>query len=140
MINNIINYSSTPNIKVNLIADKVYFFYGEDELMHRAISNLINNAIKYSQSDKIDVILSDNKTTLKIEVKDYGIGIEKKYFERLFEKFFRIDKARSRKTGGTGLGLAIVKNIIELHNGTIHIESELNKGTNFIIELPYLTK
>ena len=112
----------------------------EDELMHRAISNLINNAIKYSQSDKIDVILSDNKTTLKIEVKDYGIGIEKKYFERLFEKFFRIDKARSRKTGGTGLGLAIVKNIIELHNGTIHIESELNKGTNFIIELPYLTK
>lgn len=112
----------------------------EDELMHRAISNLINNAIKYSQSDKIDVILSDNKTTLKIEVKDYGIGIEEKYFERLFEKFFRIDKARSRKTGGTGLGLAIVKNIIELHNGTIHIESELNKGTNFIIELPYLTK
>ena len=101
---------------------------------------MINNAIKYSQSDKIDVILSDNKTTLKIEVKDYGIGIEKKYFERLFEKFFRIDKARSRKTGGTGLGLAIVKNIIELHNGTIHIESELNKGTNFIIELPYLTK
>lgn len=140
LINNIINYSSTPNIKVNLIADKVYFFNGEDELMHRAISNLINNAIKYSQSDKIDVILSDNKTTLKIEVKDYGIGIEKKYFERLFEKFFRIDKARSRKTGGTGLGLAIVKNIIELHNGTIHIESELNKGTNFIIELPYLTK
>lgn len=112
----------------------------EDELMHRAISNLINNAIKYSQSDKIDVILSDNKTTLKIEVKDYGIGIEEKYFERLFEKFFRIDKARSRKTGGTGLGLAIVKNIIELHNGTIHIESELNKGTNFIIELPYPTK
>lgn len=108
--------------------------------MHRAISNLINNAIKYSQSDKIDVILSDNKTTLKIEVKDYGIGIEEKYFERLFEKFFRIDKARSRKTGGTGLGLAIVKNIIELHNGTIHIESELNKGTNFIIELPYPTK
>lgn len=52
----------------------------EDELMHRAISNLINNAIKYSQSDKIDVILSDNKTTLKIEVKDYGIGIEKKIF------------------------------------------------------------
>ncbi len=124
---------------INILKDSKILIV-EDELMHRAISNLINNAIKYSQSDKIDVILSDNKTTLKIEVKDYGIGIEKKYFERLFEKFFRIDKARSRKTGGTGLGLAIVKNIIELHNGTIHIESELNKGTNFIIELPYLTK
>lgn len=124
---------------INMLKDSEILIV-EDELMHRAISNLINNAIKYSQSDKIDVILSDNKTTLKIEVKDYGIGIEKKYFERLFEKFFRIDKARSRKTGGTGLGLAIVKNIIELHNGTIHIESELNKGTNFIIELPYLTK
>ncbi len=124
---------------INMLKDSKILIV-EDELMHRAISNLINNAIKYSQSDKIDVILSDNKTTLKIEVKDYGIGIEKKYFERLFEKFFRIDKARSRKTGGTGLGLAIVKNIIELHNGTIHIESELNKGTNFIIELPYLTK
>lgn len=124
---------------INMLKDSKILIV-EDELMHRAISNLINNAIKYSQSDKIDVILSDNKTTLKIEVKDYGIGIEEKYFERLFEKFFRIDKARSRKTGGTGLGLAIVKNIIELHNGTIHIESELNKGTNFIIELPYLTK
>lgn len=124
---------------INMLKDSKILIV-EDELMHRAISNLINNAIKYSQSDKIDVILSDNKTTLKIEVKDYGIGIEKKYFERLFEKFFRIDKARSRKTGGTGLGLAIVKNIIELHNGTIHIESELNKGTNFIIELPYPTK
>lgn len=124
---------------INMLKDSKILIV-EDELIHRAISNLINNAIKYSQSDKIDVILSDNKTTLKIEVKDYGIGIEKKYFERLFEKFFRIDKARSRKTGGTGLGLAIVKNIIELHNGTIHIESELNKGTNFIIELPYLTK
>lgn len=124
---------------INILKDSKILIV-EDELMHRAISNLINNAIKYSQSDKIDVILSDNKTTLKIEVKDYGIGIEKKYFERLFEKFFRIDKARSRKTGGTGLGLEIVKNIIELHNGIIHIESELNKGTNFIIELPYLTK
>lgn len=124
---------------INMLKDSKILIV-EDELMHRAISNLINNAIKYSQSDKIDVILSDNKTTLKIEVKDYGIGIEEKYFERLFEKFFRIDKARSRKTGGTGLGLAIVKNIIELHNGTIHIESELNKGTNFIIELPYPTK
>lgn len=124
---------------INMLKDSKILIV-EDELMHRAISNLINNAIKYSQSDKIDVILSDNKTTLEIEVKDYGIGIEEKYFERLFEKFFRIDKARSRKTGGTGLGLAIVKNIIELHNGTIHIESELNKGTNFIIELPYPTK
>lgn len=124
---------------INMLKDSKILIV-EDELMHRAISNLINNAIKYSQSDKIDVILSNNKTTLKIEVKDYGIGIEEKYFERLFEKFFRIDKARSRKTGGTGLGLAIVKNIIELHNGTIHIESELNKGTNFIIELPYPTK
>lgn len=64
---------------INMLKDSEILIV-EDELMHRAISNLINNAIKYSQSDKIDVILSDNKTTLKIEVKDYGIGIEKKIF------------------------------------------------------------
>lgn len=64
---------------INMLKDSKILIV-EDELMHRAISNLINNAIKYSQSDKIDVILSDNKTTLKIEVKDYGIGIEKKIF------------------------------------------------------------
>jgi len=138
-IKNIINYSSAPNITIEFKPQKETIFYGDEELISRAISNLINNAIKYSQSDKIDVILSDDGNILTIHVKDYGVGIDKKHFERLFERFYRIDKARSRKTGGTGLGLAIVKNIIELHNGIIHIESEKGKGADFIIELPLNT-
>lgn len=135
-IKNIINYSLVSNIEINLISNSNIQYFGNEELICRAISNLINNAIKYSQSDKIDIIISNENNIISIHVKDYGIGIDKKYFESLFEKFYRIDKARSRKTGGTGLGLAIVKNIVELHNGNIHIESELNKGADFIIELP----
>ena len=135
-IKNTINYSAIPDIKIEFKSDKEIELYGDEELINRAILNLINNAIRYSQSEKIDVILVKNEKTIEIHVKDYGIGIEEKYFERLFERFYRIDKARSRKTGGTGLGLAIVKNIAELHNGNIHIESRKGSGADFIIELP----
>lgn len=68
-------------------------------------------------------------------VKDYGIGIKKEHIEHIFERFYRADKTRSRKLGGTGLGLAIVKNIVELHGGTISVESEIDKGASFIINL-----
>lgn len=81
-------------------------------------------------------ILTSIDDTVEIRVKDYGIGIAKEYHEKIFEKFYRIDKARSRANGGSGLGLAIVKDIVELHNGKISIESEQGKGAEFIIKLP----
>lgn len=107
---------------------------GNENLIQSAIENLITNAIKYSGSNKIDIILSETNSKIQISVKDYGIGIKQEYQNKIFEKFYRIDKARSRKNGGSGLGLAIVKNIVELHNGTISIKSKDLKGTEFIME------
>lgn len=101
-----------------------------------ALSNLLTNAIRYSGSDKIDIILDKNKEgKIKLQVKDYGVGIAAQHLEHIFERFYRVDKARSRKSGGTGLGLAIVKNIAELHNGTINVESIPGKETVFTIIL-----
>lgn len=105
-------------------------------MIKSALENLITNAVRYSGSDKIDIILTQDESGIKIQVKDYGKGIKKEHLDKIFEKFYRIDKTRSRKKGGTGLGLAIVKNIVELHSGEICVESEENKGTNFVIKLP----
>ena len=120
-------------------AVNIYFNYsdnieilGVEKLVITAISNLISNAIKYSGSDKIEINLTNDKNIV-IEVKDYGIGIPAEHLPRIFERFYRVDKTRSRKNGGTGLGLAIVKHIVELHNWNIVVESEVGKGTSFKI-------
>ncbi len=99
--------------------------------------NLIDNAIKYSAQGKtIKIVLDDKKNSFQISVEDCGIGIPKEHLNRIFERFYRVDKARSRELGGTGLGLAIVKHIINLHGGSIDIVSEPNTGTKVIITLP----
>ena len=106
-------------------------------LLEQAIVNLIENALKYSETAKqilVEVGLHD--TEVQIEVIDYGVGIPEKHLARLFERFFRIDKARSRKEGGTGLGLAIVKHVAMAHNGRVDVQSELGKGSRFSIFLP----
>lgn len=106
-------------------------------LLEQAIGNLIDNAIKYSNKGariKIDSLIENN--ILKIIVNDEGYGISIEHFPRLFERFYRIDKHRSRDEGGSGLGLAIVKHIVNAHQGTIEVESELGKGTTFIINIP----
>lgn len=120
---------------INLIATQNVEILANEDLLSTAISNLLTNATKYSGSKTIDIILSKNETSVILQVKDYGIGIETQHLKHLFERFYRVDKSRSRQKGGTGLGLAIAKNIIELHNGTIYAESEVNKGTVFTIEL-----
>ena len=135
-IKQVINYTNTGNIKVKITADNEFEIYGDEDLLKTAVSNLLINAIKYSQSDKIDIILKKTGNNLNISVKDYGIGIAGEHLNRIFERFYRIDKTRSRETGGTGLGLSIVKNIIELHNGTVSVKSTLNKGSEFIISIP----
>lgn len=107
---------------------------GNEELVITLISNLLSNAIRYSNSNKIEVNLNNNKNIV-IEVKDYGIGISAEHLPRIFERFYRVDKNRSRQNGGTGLGLAIVKHIAELHNWKIEVESEIDKGTSFKITI-----
>ncbi len=110
------------------------------QLMMQACINLIDNAVKYSRPDTEVRISSyrDFKGYVCISVSDDGIGIPDQHQERVFERFYRIDKARSRKMGGTGLGLAIVKHIVRAHNGSISISSRENIGSTFIISIPPL--
>ena len=106
-------------------------------LLEQAAVNLLDNAIKYSPEKSTILIqalaVGDD---VQIRFKDEGMGIAKKHLPRLFERFYRVDKARSRKLGGTGLGLAIVKHIAQAHGGTVTVESELEKGSTFSLHLP----
>jgi two-component system, OmpR family, phosphate regulon sensor histidine kinase PhoR len=106
-------------------------------LLEQAIANLVDNAVKYSDPGK-NVIIESIKTPseVTIRVTDQGCGIPRDHLTRVFERFYRVDKARSRKVGGTGLGLAIVKHIVNAHGGTITVESSPRKGSVFSIHLP----
>ena len=109
-------------------------------LMEQALVNLIDNAITYgaggAQKAKVDIEAASEGSAVRISVRDYGSGIERKHLDRLFERFYRVDKGRSRELGGTGLGLAIVKHIALIHNGVVGVESEVGKGSVFTIRLP----
>lgn len=106
-------------------------------LMEQAVVNLIDNAVKYSLDDKaVEVRAYTRDEHLVIEVEDRGCGIPEKHWNRLFERFYRVDRARSRDVGGTGLGLSIVKHIAQAHGGTVAVSSELNVGSTFTITLP----
>ena len=99
--------------------------------------NLIDNAIKYNiESGTVLINANKSQGTTTISIKDTGIGIPSIHHSRIFERFYRVDKGRSRNMGGTGLGLSIVKHIVHLYNGDISIISESGKGTEFIIRLP----
>ncbi len=111
--------------------------YGEPDAIEQVLTNIISNSIKYTPGGgKISITCHGDFTNAYITVKDNGIGIPESDLPRIFERFYRVDKARSRQSGGTGLGLAIAKEIIERHNGTIEIESPGQKGTIVKIVLP----
>lgn len=106
-------------------------------MMWELLSNLLDNAIKYNKEDgsvKIDMSRDNDNVILSVE--DTGIGIDNKDLDRVFERFYRVDKSRSKKSGGTGLGLSIVKHIIKNHDGNLKVESELGKGTKITVYLP----
>jgi two-component system phosphate regulon sensor histidine kinase PhoR len=106
-------------------------------LLEQAVINLVDNAIKYSESGKtVWLSAEDDATGPAIRVRDEGCGIAEEHLPRLFERFYRVDKARSRNLGGTGLGLSIVKHIVQAHAGTIVVESTPGVGTTFTIRLP----
>jgi len=98
--------------------------------------NLIDNAIKYTDTGTITIAAANEDGKIRIEIRDTGIGITDDDLPRIFERFYVVDKSRSRKAGGTGLGLSIVKHIVQLHNGEIRVESRKDGGTRFIIILP----
>ena len=115
--------------------------YGNPNWMKQMMINIIDNAIKYTQvNGAVQVSLEHDSQNVIVRVKDNGIGIAAEHIDRLFERFYRVDKARSRNEGGTGLGLAIVKHIVLSFNGEIEVKSELDQGSEFIIRLPYETR
>ncbi len=110
--------------------------YGDRERIRQVMVNLLDNAIKYTdQGGSIIVSSSRQQTFQQIAVEDTGRGIPAEHLHRVFERFYRVDKDRSRDVGGTGLGLAIVKHIVEAHGGTIYAESVIGKGSKFIFTL-----
>jgi two-component system phosphate regulon sensor histidine kinase PhoR len=124
-------------IRIELAVDEGLSAMVDPVLLEQAVVNLLDNAVKYSDPEKtvrIEARTVDHE--IQIQVRDHGIGIEKKHLPRLFERFYRVDKARSRALGGTGLGLAIVKHIAQAHGGHVTVESRLGEGSLFTIHLP----
>jgi two-component system, OmpR family, phosphate regulon sensor histidine kinase PhoR len=106
-------------------------------LLEQAVVNLVDNAIKYSpENSTVEVRLAVVAGEATIEVRDQGQGVPREHLPRLFERFYRVDKARSRTLGGTGLGLAIVKHIAEAHDGAVFVQSTVGAGSVFAIRLP----
>ena len=111
--------------------------YADSEALHQVFSNLVDNALKYGASGgRILIGARTSPQGVEFYVRDFGPGISSEHLPRLFERFYRVDKARSRESGGTGLGLAIAKHIVLAHGGTIRAESELNHGSAFLFTLP----
>jgi two-component system sensor histidine kinase SenX3 len=110
---------------------------GDRRQLLSAISNLLDNALKYSDQDStVDVFTTAESSEVLIAIVDHGIGIPARDIERVFERFYRVDQARSRQTGGTGLGLAIVRHVAVNHQGTVDVESRLGEGSRFTLRLP----
>lgn len=107
---------------------------GNPALIEELVYNLCDNAIRYNKPDgSVNVKIESDDKKVKLSVTDTGIGIDKKYRERIFERFFRVDKSRSKATGGTGLGLAIVKHIAQIHDAQINVDSVLGEGTSISV-------
>ena len=124
-------------IKRELTTRDIYVEIDQDR-MTQVIDNLMNNAIKYSpDGGLVTVRLIDTQNSVILSVTDQGLGIPQKDLPHLFERFYRVDKARSREQGGTGLGLAISKEVIEMHGGRIWVDSIEGKGSTFSFELPF---
>lgn len=119
---------------LNPFNEKLQLF-GDKNKIKQVMVNLISNAIKYTDKGKIEVSVQEEKLFAKIIIKDTGVGIPEEDINRIFERFYRVDKARSREVGGTGLGLAIVKHIIEAHNSKIEVNSKFNEGTEISFTL-----
>ncbi len=136
LMNNLIE---DKKIKLEFENNNTKYLYGSRDGFKQMLINLIENAIKYSEEgDKVIFRSYNSDNKLVIEVEDTGCGIPESEIPRIFERFYRVDKARSREKGGTGLGLAIVKHIVKNFNGDITVKSVLGKGSNFIVKIKYI--
>ncbi|MCB2298395.1 two-component system histidine kinase PnpS [Clostridium tagluense] len=132
------NTADVKGIQLSIEQNSIKALLGDADRFKQMLINLVGNAINYSETgDSICIGTEVYDDRFILWVKDTGVGIAKKQIPRIFERFYRVDKARSRSNGGTGLGLAIVKHIVLQFNGKIYVESELGLGSKFIVEIPY---
>src|SRR5205807_3027733 len=138
IISSVSTTAAARNIKVsNLVQTSAEVFADPHRLM-QMLTNLIDNAIKFNRDSGTVSVTFKSGDYDRISVEDTGEGIPSHHLDRLFERFYRVDRARSRELGGTGLGLAIVKHLAKSHGGEVSVESRFGEGTRFTIELPRL--
>jgi two-component system phosphate regulon sensor histidine kinase PhoR len=131
------DHRSDSHITLEVVNEALKLVSADRDAVFQVFSNLIDNACKYAaQGGRILIGAHDVQGFVQFYVRDFGPGIASEHLPRLFERFYRVDKARSRESGGTGLGLAIAKHIVLAHGGSITAESELNHGSTFIFSLP----
>lgn len=137
VINVLREKAAERDIAVQLQGDSQLTVTANKRMIDELLSNLVDNAIKYNRAGgSVLVTLSAADGRVQIGIKDTGIGISGEHLNRIYERFYRVDASRSKKTGGTGLGLSIVKHIVEFHRGSIEVESEVGTGSLFTVDLP----
>ena len=125
------------HVEINFVCEADIEFFGDRKQLVMAISNLVENAINYSpERTTVNVLLKKNEEIAEITITDQGVGIAEEDIDRIFERFYRVDSARSRETGGTGLGLSIVKHVISNHGGDVQVWSVPGTGSTFTVLLP----
>ena len=135
VLNELEEAASLKGVKLKLLSENDVCINGAENLLYEIVYNLCDNAIKYNkQGGYVNVFIDEKDDGVYFEIEDNGIGIGEEHHEKIFERFYRVDKSHSKKSGGTGLGLSIVKNAVKYHQGTIDIKSELDKGTKIIIK------
>ncbi|MFG6169394.1 sensor histidine kinase, partial [Staphylococcus aureus] len=136
IIDNMITQANQKNISIHTDIEKDVIVKAQESKIAQVITNLLTNAINYSYEDgDINVRVYRDDFRVIFEVQDFGIGIKLEDQQRIFERFYRVDKARSRDSGGTGLGLSITKHIVEAHQGNIEVNSQVGKGSTFKVIL-----
>jgi two-component system sensor histidine kinase SenX3 len=129
--------ANAKGIELRVLGARGLTVYGTESQLVTAVTNLVENAIAYSQDNtRVDVQVGNGASAVRISVRDQGIGIEPRDLDRIFERFYRADRARSRSTGGTGLGLSIVKHIATNHGGRVEVASTVGEGSTFTLRLP----
>jgi signal transduction histidine kinase len=127
-------------VRLTVDATSVPAVSGSARDLSLLVRNLLDNAIRYTApGGRVTASVRPDGDYVVVTISDTGVGIPSRDLDRIFERFYRVDRARSRETGGTGLGLSIVKHVVENHGGTISVDSELGRGTTFEVRLPTVT-
>ena len=131
--------ANAAHVKIAVVRNDDVHVKGDVGRLEEILENLIDNALRYSGSDRIDVSSAATPTEVTVSVTDFGIGIPAEHIPHIFERFYRVNKSRSRSLGGTGLGLAIVKHLVQLHGGSVSVASRPGQGTTFSFTLSRLS-